>query len=502
MTNLNFFGSTFRKTLLFVVFLELVSFLHFLITPHTDFMNWSFIIVSIVIAAVTIHKLKYGLYIAIAELIIGSKGYLFFYEVNEFQISIRLAIFVIIMVVFGFSILQKQKLKQLINKLNQHKELYILAAVCLLGLIIGYVNQNQLTNIFFDFNAWLYFLYILPFLYKLNKKSDLNKIIQIFTAGITFVAVKSLLFLYLLSHQVSFIRNLYKWGRDTGFGEFTAVSDSVFRIFSQGQIFILIGFFIFLSVLILREDLNYKKKLNQKILILLFLFLSVIILSLSRSFWLSLALTGLMFLLILIKPYRFRFKNIGFIILKLIVLTGLAYSLIIGIIYIPFPSQGEIDAGSMIKNRFNLNESAVSSRWSQLPELTSKIKENPIFGSGFGATITYNSQDPRILTEENPEGKYTTFILEWGYLDLIFELGLLGIFAYLYLLFSILKKYYHLWKQKTDHFNRALIIGFVLGLFSLMIVHVFTPYLNHPLGIGYLLIMYVVAMGPARNVYA
>jgi len=475
-----------------VLFLELISFLHFLITPYTELMNWSFIIVALTITVITVYRLKYGLYIAIAELIIGSKGYLFFYEVNGFQISIRLMIFVIIMTVFLFLILKRRQVKQLYGRLTEHKEFLILGAVVLLGLIIGYVNKNFLPNIFFDFNAWLYFLYILPFFFYLTKKSDLNKILQIFTAGIIIIAVKSLTFLYLLSHQVSFIRNLYKWGRDTGFGEFTAVSDSVFRIFSQGQIFILIGFFVFLSYLILREDLNYRKKINQKILILLFVLLSVIILSLSRSFWLSLALTGLIFLFLLIRPYNFKLKNIGFIIAKLIVLAGLAYALIIGIIYIPFPSQGALDTGSMIKDRFNLNESAASSRWSQLPELTTKIKKNPIFGSGFGTTITYKSFDPRVMTKENPEGFFTTFILEWGYLDLIFELGLLGLFAYLYLLFSLIKKYYKLWKQKTDHVSRALIVGLVLGLFSLMIVHGFTPYLNHPLGIGYIVIMYVI----------
>ena len=53
--------------------------------------------------------------------------------------------------------------------------------------------------------------------------------------------------------------------------------------------------------------------------------------------------------------------------------------------------------------------------------------------------------------------------------------------AYLYLIFRILKQG---WESRSNDY----VFGGLLALIALAIVHFFTPYLNHPLGIAYIIL--------------
>ena len=59
---------------------------------------------------------------------------------------------------------------------------------------------------------------------------------------------------------------------------------------------------------------------------------------------------------------------------------------------------------------------------------------------------------------------------------MILKFGLLGTLIYLILVFKILKKLF-----KVN-------LGFALALIILLIVNIFSPYLNHPLGIGFVIL--------------
>jgi O-antigen ligase len=146
----------------------------------------------------------------------------------------------------------------------------------------------------------------------------------------------------------------------------------------------------------------------------------------------------------------------------------------------PFP---HVEVGSLktlFGSRGSTTDAAAESRWNLLPVLVSKIKERPMLGSGFGATVTYPSKDPRILAQ-NPDGMYTTSAFEWGWLDHWIKFGILGIPFMAWLLVSIAMR---IWKLDEEKWLRA---GFVASIVGMAALHVFTPYLNHPLGFGFLL---------------
>ncbi|NQT49352.1 O-antigen ligase family protein [Candidatus Kuenenbacteria bacterium] len=493
MENIRFFGKTFRTTLLFILLAELLSFFIYWFKIITDLNSVFFIITVLLIFIISLLDLKYGIYAALVELFIGSKGYLLALTIGNFSISIRIGIFCVVMLAWLILTLRKGLSKNIVQTIREHKELFWLALICIWGLVFALIRQNTASDIFLDFNAWIYFLYFLPFITVLTKNKHLSEILQIFTAAITAIAIKSCFFLFVFSHKLGVMHDFYKWGRDTGWGEFTLIKGGFYRIFSQGQIFVLIGFFIVIGYLFFKRKFDYRTPTNQYLAITLFLLLTTTILSLSRSFWLSLILSFILLLILALWKYKLGWKAIALMFMRLGFLTLLSYALIVAIMNFPISrGQGVSNSGSMITQRLMLTGDAISSRWSQLPELSKAIIAHPIVGSGWGATVTYQSQDPRILTLENPQGWYTTYAFEWGYIDIVLKIGLIGLAIYLILIWSIFRKYWELWKKNTDRYSRALFVGLNLGLFSLLIVHGFSPYLNHPLGIGYILILLVI----------
>ena len=184
--------------------------------------------------------------------------------------------------------------------------------------------------------------------------------------------------------------------------------------------------------------------------------------------------------------------------------------------------------------RATQGEAASNSRVNQLKPLLLAITKHPLIGSGFGTTVTYKSNDPRIVNETaGQSGLVTTYAFEWGYLDMILKFGLVGLVIYLIIIFKILGRLLKLktasWRTKLKinsnnqiqnnnfldpDFRRddkkeednnkenyglqitdyRLQMVFFLALIALLVVNIFSPYLNHPLGIGFLILSFVLIL--------
>jgi O-antigen ligase len=189
---------------------------------------------------------------------------------------------------------------------------------------------------------------------------------------------------------------------------------------------------------------------------------------------------------------KFDLKKIFQISLFFILCASISIGFVALVVKFPYPKPtGGFNTAELLSERASeiKGEAAVASRWALLPELWKKIKIAPILGKGFGAAVTYKSSDPRIL-EQNPRGEYTTYAFEWGWLDIWLKLGFLGLMAYLILIGKIV--YDGLSKISNAECrmpNAELILGLIIGIAVISVVNIFTPYLNHPLGIGYLILV-------------
>jgi len=93
-------------------------------------------------------------------------------------------------------------------------------------------------------------------------------------------------------------------------------------------------------------------------------------------------------------------------------------------------------------------QSSAISRINLITPVFEKIKEHPIFGSGFGTVIQYKSVVP------GHAGILKVFAFEWSYLDTITEIGILGLIMYLWFIWKIFKNGFHLnseFKNKSSN---------------------------------------------------
>ena len=505
----------FKITFLLIIAAELLSFLGYYF-PLVNFIV--FFAILLLTAVLSLYHLEYGLWILLTELFIGSFGYLFYFETGGLKISIRLALWLIIISVWltktAVSWAKTKQLNAVFLKSDYFNYFFVLFIFVAWGVVNGFLNHNSLGNIFFDFNQWLYFLLVFPIFSVLDNEDCVAALKQVFLAALTWLSLKTIILFYIFSHNFgSLAMDIYLWVRTSGVGEITQVQGGFNRIFMQSQIFILIGIF-FLIFVIARErqrpkqspinrnepeiaslsraiarDLRFlsvarndDKKYLITSFVLLVLFLSAILTSFSRSFWLGLAVGGVFVWLAMLIKLKIKLKQ--FVIFNSLILLAAILSLVLALVmvFFPYPAPlGGFNPGALLSDRATglTGEAGASSRWQLLPPLWQEIKQAPIMGQGFGATVIYITSDPRVLAA-SPSGVYTTYAFEWGWLDVWLKLSIFGLLAYLILFAKII--------FTGLKINTALSLSLAGGLIILVAVNIFSPYVNHPLGIGYLLI--------------
>lgn len=468
---MNLFGKHFKTSLLFISFALILSFIAYFFPL---FNKVAFFVILALTLILSLEKLEYGLYILLAELFIGSKGYLFYFDFGRASVSLRIALFLVAMAVWVYG-----RIKTKNFKLQIDKWWWILFVFIAWGFVWGLIRGNSFQNVFFDFNAWIYFGAIFLFADTIKSNEQVLNVLQIFTAAVSVIVIKTFFLLYIFSHGMEVaMYPLYRWLRQFLIGEITLMDSGFYRIFFQSQIYVLIGFFIFAAFLIWQKN----NKRNAGYWLLAAGSLASILVSFSRSFWVGL-ICGLAMFLALLLIFKFSFKKILRISLCGLAILILSAAAIFVTVKFPYPTPGEISLSSMFSDRLtDLSEAAVRSRWDLLPPLGRAIVEHPVVGSGFGTTVTYKSSDPRAI-ELSPDGKFTTYAFEWGYLDILLKIGLAGLAVYLVIIAKIWRSGWSL--GRTGDF---LPLGLLLGILALLATNFFSPYLNHPLGIGYLLL--------------
>jgi len=462
-----------------IAVLEFISFLGYFYPPLK---LASALIIFLGIFILAFKNLEFGLLILFTELIIGSKGHLF--ELGP--VSLRMIIFAAIILAYLYKLRRREERLKIINYLKEFKAwryFLALAFFISLALLSAFINHNSLSNILADFNAWLFFLLLFPILAVYFKASNevYQRLVQVSLAALLWLSFETLMILYIFTHNISIMPDLYFWLRQTGVAEITSTLNSWPRIFLQSQIYIAI------ALVIIPFVLETKKRRTWLLLILTW---SILILSMSRSFWLAVLIILALGLLAWLIFYGWRKTAAKIFLISSTALASILFILLI--VLFPIPKPGVFSADSFM-NRISLNsnEAAVASRWSLLPVMWREIKTSPWLGFGYGKTITYKSSDPRVL-QTNPSGEYTTYAFEWGYLALWLKFGFFGLFSYLALMLMAIYRGLLKWRQGND-----LAGVLALGLLVLVLTNFFTPYLDHPLGIGYLLAALVLIEGLA-----
>ena len=457
----------FRK-INWLYFLPILAALHLLsfAAMTWPFLNTlGFVIIAGFALVLAIVDLRLAILLLFLELLVGSKGYLFSLPLGDFELSIRIALWLIIMSVWAIKFLGdfKKNWQDLKNVLWSRSGKYFLALLlaCAVSVVIGLVN-NKLSNLFFDANNWIFLLIALPLWTSFKTREDLDLLLKTFVIGVTWLAAETLILAYVFSHELrAWPGYIYAWLRRTELAEITWTPNGFWRIFLQSQLYLVPAF---VALQMLASQGKLAEKITAKRIAQAALILSALFFSLSRSLWLGLA-AALVMTAWLSLPKWPRIKTQ----IKVFVSSGIVAAVLVSLVLTG------LGGAKALFDRANITtEAAAYSRWNLLPVITKQIMTSPIFGAGFGATVTYQSRDPRAL-EKDPSGTYETYAFEWGWLDLWLKLGLVGMMIYLAWLIRMIGDLLKL--------KRVEATWLAVSLVALLVIHFFTPYLNHPLGL-------------------
>lgn len=462
----------FQITALLLVITEVLS----LAAYTLSWLNW-LLLLAITVATIWLLRRdrRWALYLPLAELVWGSLGKSFYWTIGGAEVSLRLLLFVIIFLVSLPSIISS------LRKISWSQPLarWYGAVVFFLALAItvGFLRHNSLATMFFDANNYLYLGYWLVW-FDLIPTIDWKKVAAIAVAAVLIVSLKALAIFHIFAHAYPWanIAYLYLWVRDTKVGELTFVTGNVWRVFFQSQLYLVIIWLMGLLLLSLDASVRFTKK-NW---LLLTVIGSAILISLSRSFGVALIGTVIITIPLIAMRLHLSWKRIGLIIC--LVLSSAVLTL--GLLFVP---PVDADVAAAFARRLSGGEEAASSRANLLPVLIHGIETNWVGGAGFGSTLTYINQDPRIRNLANPDGTYTTYAFELGWLDFAFKFGILGWLTWFSLIVYLL---WLCWKRGVERHQIALILT-GSGLLFISLTHALTPYLNHPLGLGYLILVWL-----------
>ena len=480
-----FFGRPFWKTLAWLAAVFAVSIAVF---PSPIASAIALAVGITAVFAISWKRPELGLLIAFAELFANSHGHLIAYDVGGFSFSSRMAVFVAVMAAWAVALAcRRTKLSLRDPRLTPFVPLLVAVTV---GFVIGLILHDPVVA-FKDGNAYLYLAYLFPILSIDWDATKKRLLLQVLAASAAWVTIVTLGLLYVFTHFPEWMLGaVYLFIRDTRTGELTKMAGNIFRVFLQAQ-FSVIAFAFFLMPFLFLRDM--PKRAYRVVTLLLVLVAAVVIISLSRSFWVGIIAGAFAFVALKLVdgwpaagPERVEGgKIIAKAVASMIIATVGAGILLASIVLFPLPYRvGRVsDLSGLVSSRTtDISDVAISSRWNLLPPLMDQIKEHVALGSGFGQEITFVTDDPRARAI-NPDGTWTTYALEWGWLELWLKMGLLGPLAFVFLFAGLVRG---LWPTMRTS-QSWIAVAFISSLAMLYATHTFSPYLNHPIGLGLLL---------------
>ena len=433
-----------------------------------DLQIWMLSSILLIVLVASCYRLLFGVAVVFGELVIGSQGHLLG--------QLRLGLFLVVFLAGIIWIIRERRVALL--QTRYWKWYLALGCVLSIAVLTALWHGNNLTYLFLDLNGYLFIAMIVPFTQALRTETDLKNLLAVFWAGLTILFIETIVILFVFSHQAAFqyyLPELYRWLRDFRLAEITTQENNFTRIFFQSHLYVLFGF--------IAASLQFISKQSHRLTIMaLGSTLLLLFISYSRSFWV--ATLGIILVLSYLAYRQSRLWGY----LGTVLLSGVVgYVIVLAIINIPlFGTGAAVDASSLLTDRTDVTtDVGGGSRLALLQPLTLAALQHPLLGSGFGTTVSYATQDPRAL-EQNSDGMYTTYAFEWGYLDLWLKLGLVGTLVYISIIVAILLRLWYL----RDH-SIAFVAG--MGVLAVGLVHLFTPYLNHPLGLGWIVLATAIA---------
>jgi hypothetical protein len=386
--------------------------------------------------------------IIILELVLGGSGRLITF--GSF-LSLRYILFFIAFVYFI--------LKCRINNFKIKKNLFYIDIIVFFfaftfAIANGILSGYEIGDIIKSSKGYLYLLIYFPISLLIDNKEKSKQIFKLFlnsSVVLAIVALTIFVFFYFdhtKYHLFTPILNKLDYG-------YIALRGGLPAVFLKTSPMIAIAF-----VLLLVHYINLKTERNFKNIIKLSILLFGIVSTMSMGLWVA-TFVGVMLTIVLSKG---KYKVVG--LATVILLMSFAYYFLSEYINVS------------ITNRLNSNDSSFIIKFDQFFRLIENWSNRLIFGNGFGIEITF-------LTDL---GSRTMINFELFWLQLLVNMGLVGFIIYIKMFIKSI--FYSIKTINAISFEESLHIkSLIVGLVVLAIISSVNPFLNNPIGIGYLVIV-------------
>lgn len=448
-----------KQTLLFAVLFVMFRLLSIALLPYPYIMSAIIIVLMFLFGMLYFQSPPHAFLLLLIEFFLGGAGHYF----EMFGISIRtlfLICFLTLTVMHQVGIHFYREQKHIPNSLMIGIALVVIYTIiaAVRGVLSGH-NLAALQDLF----PYLYLLIIFP-AYAMYRRFPFLRSATARLAVISIIGTS----LYTLFNFVLFSTGIhmlhdqyYKWFRDVNVGKITDLGDNFFRIVESSHILIVPLILIITSLLMRREKHHW---LWWGLHALLVLKLSI---NFSRGY--ILALTVGLFVLML-RHYKLRWLTLSTYTVSLFIVCFVVLHTVAS----GFTNPGFDELGLRSASIANpASETSSATRMMLLPAIIDQIETAPLFGQGLGSSVTYYNTET-IQYEDTTQ-------YDWGYLELLAELGIVGTLIYLGFLFgigiAIIRK---IWQLAEYH---DFYVG-VLGAFvALLVMHITAPILTHIFGI-------------------
>ncbi|OGH77496.1 MAG: hypothetical protein A2469_04040 [Candidatus Magasanikbacteria bacterium RIFOXYC2_FULL_40_16] len=449
------------QTFLLIASYFLIRVLSFYLAGHIILQSLTVFIIILIFATLYYKHQEWAWAVLIGELLLGGAGHLF----EFFGLSLRTMLFLTFVSLWFVQTAFNSQFEMT----GFPKKLVIILSVLSLFLISsfsnGLINGHGARAVIQDLIPFSFFILIFPGYHIFKNRKNQEFLVRALIAFLISSAIFALFTFIVFSTGAEYLQSpYYKWFRDTAMGKITNLGFGFWRI-------VLPEHLLFVPLSLLTASLLMRDEKHHKLWwLMLSLAILILILNFSRIYILAF-LIGLAIL-----KYKHNFKkwfSVSASVLAIFLLLFVSISF--------FASGGTsnglgllgLRAGSIYQPQIEVSS---YTRMILLEPIMEIIKENPLFGAGLGATITFT--DPVYYQV------ITTRHFDWGYLELAAEIGIFGLIAFMALIFYIIISLIKKIRLSPDYHD--FYVGLLAGVIAMMFMNITSPVLFHTVGVIFL----------------
>ena len=443
--------------LLFVYFgIRVFSFFFQPATPLSSNANLlnSFLTLAIVAATAYLFYKKniLGWYVVAGEIILGGTGNF----IQVFGITLRSLLLIMSLTIYFY-----RNYRTVFSLRNDQLIIGEMLFIAALGLLRGWYFSNMHSIIISDAIPYLFLLFYFPLRDLLKSDSWRKFCYTALQAAILGSAIFMLIAYFSFASGLFQVQDaFYHWYRDVAGGKITPIGFNFFRFVLNEQLLLIPILLYFLSG-VMAEKGRVALTLATSILLLF-----VLSLNLTRIYLIALVV-GILVLFTRNNWKRWLAVSVGSLAVFLTIFSSLFFiasgGRSLGLEFFGLRLQSVIDP--------NLEESSFS-RMLLLPKILEQIIQHPLLGRGLGSTVAiFSPVENRIITTSH---------YDWGYLEILAELGIIGFSIWVLFLIKIASRLKNLPRWQSAAFV------------SLLVINITSPAVSHVLGLILLTLLFAL----------